>query len=654
MPQVPVYSTPQVSPNENLADPRGHATAQAFGAGVGKEISHFGAELEKSSDVLAKHSILMQDRLNAAEAKEHLLAADVELGNLETQFRSLEGKAASAAYPKFVEDVRKLRADSLGNIQNPEIRRQVDQAFTSRLANSIVTGARYTAQQNKRYIVSTNKALIDRAVEDSAEDPDNENRFINNMKILNSGVDSLAQETGMAPEQVTDYKKTLASRAWASRISSVAAGDPAKASEMFEQNKDKLTLVDRQNIESSILKGRTGVDSARTKIRYDTEELVKGDLSSILRTGVGNDKLSKREITAVLGADAAERWEQERAASHDIWKETHDLATMPAYAIAQRMRELIPEPGDPQYDRKMRVLNAFDKVSERVQKLREDDPAASVADDPAVKAASANANYQDLESIQDLSNARIAAQQRAGISNPSPITKDEALKLTAPLRSMMVGQEKSTIQEMAKTFEKLYGDKAPKAFEYALRAHNLDTETAATAANVLRQIGLGQTIPQAETQKANEKADIGASGAATDEITARLGKVPQRAIDYLLANPKSVSEFEGKYGAGVGKYLLDTYRGKRSEADSLELSSQNTGEEPRQVMSDDQLEDALSTIPQAEIDRVRNNPTDQNIEEFKTKYGDDVTKFVLGKSSDEKDDENYVDEESEVRAGRKL
>lgn len=632
MPQVPIYNTPSVQSEGPGSMP--NASLDSFGAGIGRGLVGLGNQLEKTGDTLEKHAVKFQDRLNATEAKEALLNGDIALGELEAKFRSLEGKAAVAAYPEFVANIRKLRDDTVKQIQNPEVRHQYDQAITSRLANSIITGARYTAQQNKKYIVGTNKALVDRAVEDSAEDPDNEARFVGNMKILNGGVDALANETGMSSDEAKEYKKNLESRAWGSRIAALATTDPGRAAEMYEANKDKLSLQDRQNVESTVLKGRTMAASIRTKATYDMQQSLTADINSVSATGVGNDKLTYADVARTLGAGEAEVWQMQRAQAHAIWTQTHDLGTMTPEQISQRRASLIPQAGDEQYDRKMNVLNAYDKTAEFVQSMRRDDPAKSVAYDPEVAQAAASANFNDLESIQNLSNARLAAQARAGIppSEQSPITKDEALNLTAPLRGMFTGQEKSVITNLAQTFEKLYGDKAQQAFVYALKAHNLDTETAATAANVMRQIGLGRIPDQAQQVQDQQKSDVGAANQATDEITAKLGKVPQKAVDYLLANPKSLKDFEAKYGSGVGKHLLETYRGKQSAIDDggLELSAQRVmDDEPQSVLSDDQLEDVLKTIPENEITQLQNDPTDANIDAFVEKYGEDATRFLL-------------------------
>ena len=177
-------------------------------------------------------------------------------------------------------------------------------------------------------------------------------------------------------------------------------------------------------------------------------------------------------------------------------------------------------------------------------KTRRDDPAGSIADDPAVKDALGQYDPQRPETFKPVAQARMAAQERAGLDEEyrSPITKQEALKLTAPLRTMLPGQERETLTQIGEKFQQMFGDDAETAFSYALRAHKVDAATSQIAARVMRKLNLGATPTPGEAQQLDDAKETDAAARAVTgpswfERMLNTGAAPELSVTTPLILP---------------------------------------------------------------------------------------------------------------------
>ncbi|WFU84835.1 hypothetical protein QA645_19465 [Bradyrhizobium sp. CIAT3101] len=311
--------------------------------------------------------------------------------------------------------------------------------------------------------------------------------------------------------------------------------------------------------------------------------LVKSDLTSMLTTGRGVDDLNPYRVQRALGSAAAQKWADDRDDALATWSATHDLPSLSDRQIDERLLSIEPKPGDIDFDRKQAVYTAASAAAAKLRKQRDVDPAESVKTDPMVKAA--EIAPADPGSVKAIVEARLAAQTRAGIpkENQSPITQAEALTLTKPLRTMLLGQERDVLTAMATKFQDIYGDHADQAFAYALRVHKVDNEVAQVAARLVKKLGLGQLPDEGEARASNAIAEVSAAERAVsaaapfdpnysvpgygmgpmqatqpapraDGLT-----IPTRAIIDLRANPRLSADFDRKYGSGEAKKILDNY-----------------------------------------------------------------------------------------------
>jgi GH24 family phage-related lysozyme (muramidase) len=242
MPVVPSPSVPSVAPTANtgVGYQSTSASPDAFGAQVGVATQRLGAQVEQTSDVLAKHAMKMQDDVNASIAKDLFLQGDVEVGKLTVDYNSLQGLDRVNAYDQYVKDIEGVRNRLKAEAPNGAVARQFDQDFARRVGYSIVDGARGAATENKKYQNQTNAAVRANTMSHIAANAQDDLRFNNELKI---GLETFQRDDeyrGASPEVREQRDRAYTTEAWATRLQSIAKTDPIRARELLKENGGKL------------------------------------------------------------------------------------------------------------------------------------------------------------------------------------------------------------------------------------------------------------------------------------------------------------------------------------------------------------------------------------------------------------------------------
>lgn len=167
--------------------------------------------------------------------------------------------------------------------------------------------------------------------------------------------------------------------------------------------------------------------------RADVTSAVADDLASMQATGVGDPALSADKVAKSLGPNAAQDWQTARIRAKDFYDQTQDFSTLPADQMNARIQRLAAKPGQEEFVAQDAMHTAAIAKATAIMEQRKKDPAASVNDDPQVKQAIAAADPKNPATMQAIITARLAAQQRAGISAPAPIPVDETQRLLKPI-----------------------------------------------------------------------------------------------------------------------------------------------------------------------------------------------------------------------------
>jgi hypothetical protein len=230
---------------------------------------------------------------------------------------------------------------------------------------------------------------------------------------------------------------------------------------------------------TELLQEQLRAESEAALARRAVLDKVNDDLRSMANTGQGVPGLEPETVERVLGSARFLEWQARREDAHAIWVNTHDLYSLSEQQIDARLESLRPAPGAENDSRLQRIHDEVARQVEQLRRLRREDPALSVGNDPMVQDAAMTVDPQQPATFRPLAMARLAAQERAGIPEELrlPITKDEAVRLTEPLRRAPPGQERDVLTDIATQFQAMFGDHADRAFDYALQSSAEDTAT---------------------------------------------------------------------------------------------------------------------------------------------------------------------------------
>lgn len=322
------------------------------------------------------------------------------------------------------------------------------------------------------------------------------------------------------------------------------------------------------------------------------KERVKDSSTEALMTGATTNPVAKEDFLTHYGPLDGPRQYQNYINDVQYGADFKSMETMPddeqQRLITARLNSV--PPGAQGYDHAVQNAQRLQKAAEKIQTQRRDDPAGAVDKMLAVRSAFAGYDPKNPESFAPVAAARLAAQENLGIEGQyqSPITKREALALTAPLSRAIPGQELPVLKELAGKFDKMFGDNAEQAFAFAIRAHGKNAEQAQMAASVMRSIALGhqadrealaasdaatdqaaesRAVTGAEAEKSPDfdRAMLGWGGGqgapafSTEPMGTTKPSPPPRAIEFLLRNPTMASDFDKQYGTGLAKEVLSKY-----------------------------------------------------------------------------------------------
>lgn len=272
MPVVPGSMLPSVtpSPTSGLPYQTSTATAETFGAGIGAAQERLGARIEGFGDMLEKHALSLQADTNAATAKDLFLQGDVELGQLTTDFNTLEGANRVNAYPKFLEDVNGVREKLKARAPNDAVARMFDQDFARRVGYTIVDGARQAATANRQYQTAQSGAIRENTLQHIAVNAKDDQRFEEELKIGKEAYANNTEYKGAAPEVKAQHDQAYVSSAWSTRLQAMARSEPLRARELFDKNKDAMDGLTQIKVQDSINNGIINVQS-----RIDSDQIIK-------------------------------------------------------------------------------------------------------------------------------------------------------------------------------------------------------------------------------------------------------------------------------------------------------------------------------------------------------------------------------------------
>lgn len=316
--------------------------------------------------------------------------------------------------------------------------------------------------------------------------------------------------------------------------------------------------------------------------------LVNDDIASVSSTGktVDDPSLTEENVTKLLGRAAADEWIVRREQGRRYQAVTSDFESIAAEEINQRLASLAPKPGAQGFGSGQEIYQAAQKKAEAVLKLREADPAQSVANDAQVRGAQAAYNPQKPETVQVLVEARLAAQERAGITPlaRSPITDREARTLAAGLEGGLPSQTRDRIEGLITGLQQTYGKHADDVLVAVMGTITKNKELSEQMAGMAKKLARGQNPTTSEAavidkvsdaQQASRSMSGMVDGMMADDARHQADaaqkygskaarEIPEfkpkqpftpKAIQDLIMKPESAGAFDETYGPGASEHI---------------------------------------------------------------------------------------------------
>ena len=255
--KVPLVNNPEVRPNSPPAKyiSDRNATAETFGAGIGRAQSALGANLERLGGVLVDHGIRVKEEQNAAEATDLYLKADIALAEKRNAYGSLEGKNAVDALPQYLKDVQQLGDEYAKGASNDRVRRQFAQNFSRQQGFAVSSAGQYAAGQRKRYESGLTQSLRTKAESEAVAYADDDVRFLDAADIADQSVTQQQRQEGWSDEQAALERQKTRSNLWEKRLAALSIKDPIRANDLYNGAKDQIDGISRVRIEQHIETG---------------------------------------------------------------------------------------------------------------------------------------------------------------------------------------------------------------------------------------------------------------------------------------------------------------------------------------------------------------------------------------------------------------
>ena len=285
MPTVPTYLESQnrvaLQP-EFTQNNTTRATADDFGAAVGRGLTQVGAGLEQVSDAQAAVTRMTNEAHATDAANQWVQQKNELLYNPDNGYSNAEGRNAVDGYDGYKKNIEELTKRATAAL-SPGAAFLFKQKVDGYEGDALAQGLRIQSAGTKQYIIGQHAAAAATANDQAVQSPSDENRFQSFIGQGLAEVRASAAKQGFSPEQTDRAVIDYVSNARKSAALQLSLNDPLAAAEYATTHAGEMNGQDRADVLSRLkpeLARAAGNDSVATAAaRPAPNEFAAGGLS---------------------------------------------------------------------------------------------------------------------------------------------------------------------------------------------------------------------------------------------------------------------------------------------------------------------------------------------------------------------------------------
>jgi len=272
---------------------------EAFGAGVGAALSHFGTVAEGTGSELFSRAEQFRKLDNSNDAVNASLGSNKAQDQLFEQLKMNEGKNAVEAYKTFGDQLEEIRQRFRATLKNPDAQREFDILSKQNVNRLSAQGASYAGTQHKVWTDATNKASLANTMRNVSLQPEN----IPHLDDMKKELDAQIEQTyggavgddgkGWSQEAIDAKKHEAWSDALSGAAIQLARTDPTTAERILEERRQSGEIEN------------DGYAKAMDSIRVYKRDVLSRGIVENLRNGtdtrLGDRKVSLERARNAIG-----------------------------------------------------------------------------------------------------------------------------------------------------------------------------------------------------------------------------------------------------------------------------------------------------------------------------------------------------------------
>jgi|SRR5580704_572365 hypothetical protein len=243
MAQAPYVPFPTAQPYMRPTPPlRINTPGAAFGESIGAALQNLGGSVEKDGNELFQRAMALQELQNENDARQAQTDFVNKIAPMQATFDARTGKDSRDALEPHLDQLNQTRLEYRNQLKTPIAQKLFDQDSLPFYQRNVFASSARAGQQYKDYTVQTLSSQADLAIHDAEDHPDDITFQKSRGLISRTVADAAMVKYGVDENSpiVQDAVRKAQAAHVASQIKGVAHTDPARATQMLDQNKDVL------------------------------------------------------------------------------------------------------------------------------------------------------------------------------------------------------------------------------------------------------------------------------------------------------------------------------------------------------------------------------------------------------------------------------